>query len=108
MKTMMISGCRPLLATAAVLALSTATLLAQPALAHEQKMAAATPSGHTHNHPAASGTAEAPLNIVRLPSDLPGPIGKRGPQRVKVNLETTEVTGQLADGTTYHYWTFNS
>ena len=64
------------------------------------KVAAAT----THAHAA---TAAAPVNVVRLPTDLPGPIGKRGPQRVKVDLETIEVTGQLADGTTYHYWTFN-
>jgi nitrite reductase (NO-forming) len=26
---------------------------------------------------------------------------------VKVELETVEVTGTLADGATYRYWTFN-
>jgi nitrite reductase (NO-forming) len=46
-------------------------------------------------------------SIVRDPRDLPPPVGKRGPQRVKVDLETVEVTGQLADGATYRYWTFN-
>ena len=52
---------------------------------------------------------ESPVvDIVRDPSDLPGPIGRRGPHRLRVNLETTEVTGQLADGATYRYWTFNS
>jgi nitrite reductase (NO-forming) len=101
------SGRRPLLATAAVLALGAAALLAQPLPANAgDKFAAATP--HVHSHSDASGTAAAPINVVRLPTDLPGPIGKRGPQRVKVDLETTEVTGQLADGTTYHYWTFNN
>src|SRR5688572_3856720 len=35
-------------------------------------------------------------SIVRDPKDLPPPIGKRGPQRVKVDLETVEVTGKLA------------
>jgi nitrite reductase (NO-forming) len=35
------------------------------------------------------------------------PVGKRGPQRVKVDLDTVEVTGKLADGATYRYWTFN-
>jgi nitrite reductase (NO-forming) len=44
---------------------------------------------------------------VRDPADLPPPVGKRGPQRVKVDLETIEVTGKLADGATYKYWTFN-
>ena len=37
-------------------------------------------------------------SIVRDPKDLPPPVGKRGPQRVKVDLETVEVTGKLADG----------
>jgi nitrite reductase (NO-forming) len=51
--------------------------------------------------------SEGPVSIVRDPTDLPPPVGKRGPQRVKVDLETVEVTGQLADGATYRYWTFN-
>jgi nitrite reductase (NO-forming) len=50
---------------------------------------------------------DQPMSVVRDPRDLPPPVGKRGPQRVKVDLETTEVTGNLADGTTYRYWTFN-
>ena len=36
------------------------------------------------------------------------PVGARGPQSLTVNLDTTEVLGQLADGTTYKYWTFNN
>jgi nitrite reductase (NO-forming) len=51
--------------------------------------------------------ADSPISIVRDPADLPKPVGKRGPQRVRVDLETIEVTGQLADGATYRYWTFN-
>jgi len=46
-------------------------------------------------------------DIVRDPTDLPGPIGTRGPTTVRVDLEAIEVVGQLADGTTYPYWTFN-
>ena len=95
MKAMTIPGRRPLLATAAVVALATAAWLGAPLAANAgDKVAAAT----THAHAA---TEAAPVSVVRLPSDLPGPIGKRGPQRVKVDLETAEVTGQLADGTTY-------
>ena len=52
-------------------------------------------------------TSDGPISIVRDPVDLPPPVGKRGPQRVKVDLETIEVTGKLADGATYKYWTFN-
>lgn len=61
----------------------------------------------SHAHPVENGTAEAPLDIVRAATDLPGPIGERGPQTIRVGLETVEVTGTLADGATYHYWTFN-
>lgn len=46
-------------------------------------------------------------DIVRDPADLPGPIGQRAPQVVKVELETIEVKGKLDDGATYEYWTFN-
>jgi len=47
-------------------------------------------------------------DVSRDPHDLPVPVGKRSPQYLSVNLETTEVMGQLMDGSTYKYWTFNS
>lgn len=107
MTALKITARRPLLASAATLALTAAALFVQPLPAFAQaKMAAA--SAPAHSHTAVTGTPHAPVNVVRDPTDLPGPIGKRGPQRIKVNLETTEVTGQLADGTTYQYWTFNN
>ncbi len=46
-------------------------------------------------------------DIVRDPTDIPAEIGVREPQTVRVDLEAVEVEGQLADGTTYTYWTFN-
>ncbi|MBX3572336.1 MAG: multicopper oxidase domain-containing protein [Mesorhizobium sp.] len=64
--------------------------------------------GGTHEHPAENGTAEAPLDIARAADDVPAPIGLRPPQTVKVDLETVEVTGRLADGAAYHYWTFGT
>ena len=70
---------------------------AAPAFAAE----AAPPVGY------GAGTSGASSGIVRSATDLPGPLAQRGPAMVKVNLETTEVTGQLADGSTYRYWTFN-
>jgi len=48
------------------------------------------------------------VDISRNPTEVGTPVGKRGPQTVKVKLDTTEVLGQLMDGTTYKYWTFNS
>ncbi len=41
------------------------------------------------------------------PAALPPPLGKRGPQEVTIDLESVEVTGRMADGSSYHYWTFN-
>src|SRR5579863_3849701 len=46
-------------------------------------------------------------DIVHDPIDLPPPIGARPPQVVRVDLRTVEVQGQLADKTTYNYWTFD-
>lgn len=46
-------------------------------------------------------------DIVRDPTDLPGPLETREAATVVIDLEAVEVEGQLADGTTYTYWTFN-
>ena len=48
------------------------------------------------------------VDIIRDPTDIPAPVGNREPQIVRIDLEATEVVGQLADGTTYTYWTFNN
>jgi nitrite reductase (NO-forming) len=64
----------------------------------------AVPHAHTITK---SVTVEGLASIVRDPKDLPPPIGTRGPQRMKVDLETVEITGKLADGAAYRYWTFN-
>ena len=46
-------------------------------------------------------------NIVHQPADIPRPIGDREPQTVHVDLKAVEIVGQLADGATYSYFTFN-
>jgi nitrite reductase (NO-forming) len=48
-------------------------------------------------------------DIVRDPTEIPAQTqtGLREPQTVRIDLETVEIEGQLADGTTYKYWTFN-
>ena len=54
--------------------------------------------------------AQAPttgVDIVRDPTDLPAPLEASEPKTVRVDLEAIEVEGQLADGTTFTYWTFN-
>ncbi len=56
--------------------------------------------------PAPDAAAPA-ADIVRRGTDLPGPLSASGPRHHVVNLETTEVIGQLEDGTSYTYWTYN-
>jgi nitrite reductase (NO-forming) len=51
--------------------------------------------------------AAAGASVVHHPADLPGPIGSRGPATVRVDLTAKEVEGQLADGATFSYFTFN-
>jgi nitrite reductase (NO-forming) len=54
------------------------------------------------NNPATTGA-----DIVRDPTEIPARLPVREPQTVRIDLETVEIEGQLADGTTYKYWTFN-
>ena len=58
--------------------------------------------------PAPDAGAPATIDIVRRGDDLPGPLTATGPRHHVVNLETTEVIGQLEDGTSYTYWTYNN
>jgi len=48
-------------------------------------------------------------DIARDPTDIPPPVGKRGPSVVHVTLTAEEVIGTLDSSapTTYRYWTFN-
>ena len=56
--------------------------------------------------PAQAAGGEA-ASVVRVPTDLPGPIDRDTATTVEFNLETVELVGQLASGTEYRYWTFN-
>jgi nitrite reductase (NO-forming) len=59
--------------------------------------------GGTHPHVQMDGVAD----VVRAPTDLPPPLAQRGPEQIRIDMKTIEVTGQLDDGTAYHYWTFD-
>ncbi len=67
------------------------------------------PEGAYGDSPAAAATQSPTTgaDVVRDPADLPAPLEIREPTTVVINLEAVEVEGQLADGTTYTYWTFN-
>ena len=54
---------------------------------------------------AAAKPVQAP-NVARNPADVPAPITRSEPTTVKFTLTTQEVTAELADGTTYDFWTF--
>lgn len=61
----------------------------------------------TANNPSAGPADSNAVDITRDPTDIPDPIGNRGPESIRIDLETVELSGQLGDGTTYKYWTFN-
>src|SRR4051812_979079 len=46
-------------------------------------------------------------DITRDPTDLSAPLRGRLPQVVRIDLATVELKGQLADKTSYDFWTFN-
>lgn len=46
--------------------------------------------------------------IANDPTQVGTPVGKRGPQKVTIDLLTTEVEGRLGDNSTYRFWTFNN
>ena len=46
-------------------------------------------------------------NVARNPADVPPPIRRSEPTTVSITLTIKELTAELADGTTYSYWTFD-
>ncbi|PLC54981.1 nitrite reductase, copper-containing [Pollutimonas nitritireducens] len=48
------------------------------------------------------------LDVSQNPTSVGEPVGARAPMKVTLDLETTEVEGQLTTGSTYKYWTFNN
>jgi nitrite reductase (NO-forming) len=49
-----------------------------------------------------------PENLARVPApEVAPPVNRKKPALVRVNLEAKTVTGLLADGVGYQYWTYN-
>jgi nitrite reductase (NO-forming) len=57
--------------------------------------------------PTVQAAAADAVSIVRSPADVPASVGNRAPTAVQVHLTAQEVTGILADGATYNYFTFD-
>jgi len=53
-------------------------------------------------------SGETETQKITAPPFLPAPVGDRAAKKVIVNLEATEAEGELADGVTYKFWTFNN
>jgi nitrite reductase (NO-forming) len=64
-------------------------------------------SGHQHDADASPMSVPSVPEIGRRADDLPPPITRKESTTVKYALEAIAVEGQLADGTTYEYWTFD-
>ncbi|MBP6016084.1 MAG: nitrite reductase, copper-containing [Candidatus Promineofilum sp.] len=47
-------------------------------------------------------------NVAYDPANVPPPITRTEPTTVQITLVTHEVTAELADGTTYDFWTFDN
>jgi nitrite reductase (NO-forming) len=57
--------------------------------------------------PATTSASDTGVDISRDPTDLPAPLTDSAPTTRRIDLVAQEVKGQLADGVTFDYWTFN-
>lgn len=73
------------------------------------ELAAAQGGGADHvvAAPTIEPAAADAVSVVRDPADVPPPVGDREPMTLRVDMSTEEVTGVLADGTTFDYFTFD-
>lgn len=63
---------------------------------------AASASACEAHHSAANGTVQTALDIRNAPPDWPKPLGERGLQTVRVDLESAEAASKLEDGPSYN------
>jgi len=75
-----------------------------PVAASNNQTASSPTNANVSAAPASPTTGE---DISRDPTDVPAQLPAREPTTVRIDLEAMEVVGQLADGTTFPYWTFN-
>jgi len=73
----------------------------------EQTTAQAVSPASALAEPTIEPAAADAVSVVRNPSDVPLPIGDREPITHRIDMRTVEVTGTLADGTTFNYFTFD-
>src|ERR1700758_1598326 len=92
-------GLAPLMRSAAIPAALGTLLFASSALTDDGQSA---PAAEEATLP------ELPANLARVPMpSVAPPINRKKPELVHVTLEARPVTGLLAEGIGYHYWTYN-
>lgn len=79
------------------------TTIAQPAAAAAEEGA----QPEAQSAPALPAFDENAVSIVRDPADIPPPLERREPQHLQLDIETIEVSGKLADGSSFTFWTFD-
>ena len=75
-----------------------------------QEPSAAAPSSSAQpspSQPAVEPPRDDAVRVAKDPADIPAPVGGREPQLVKVEMVAKELDGQLKDGITFTYWTFD-
>ncbi len=79
--------------------------------AHAQAQEAQIPGPPAASSPAsvAEGlVSDLPANLARVSApQVAPPVNRKNPAKVRVELEARPVTGLLAEGIGYHYWTYN-
>lgn len=103
----------PTLSTGRAFSLVLAAILLSAAVAFMVVQTAASPQagGATALPVSVDALEPGPRTAQRIGHDgitLPPPIGERAATTVQIELTTIELEGQLADGTTYTYWTFDA
>src|SRR5690606_22370072 len=89
---------------AGALAGSTVQAIADHDHAHQSAAGGTTGSGRLYQvNPGVTDRAD----IAHNPADIPGPITRREPQTVRVELETMEIEAHLDNNATFRFWTFN-
>jgi len=53
-------------------------------------------------------TGDFEVAEITAAPNVPAPVGKRGPKKLIINLETTEIESIIADTFSYTFWTFNN
>lgn len=96
---------RSLLAGTVGLAATSAVLAPGAAQAQHAHAGSNAPTGSSRIYDVQS--FDGMTDIAHDPADIPGPITRTAPERVRVDLETVELEARLDSNATYTYWTFN-